>query len=64
MPMEPLARLKQQLGIRRLVLQIHGASFPSRPDEDTGRGSPYSHGARDFLQFVRKLGFDGIQLGP
>lgn len=62
--MEPLARLKQQLGIRRLVLQIHDASFPSRPDEDTGRGSPYSHGARDFLQFVRKLGFDGIQLGP
>lgn len=62
--MDPLARLKQQLGIRRLVLQIHDASFPSRPDEDTGRGSPYSQGARDFLRFAQQLGFDGIQLGP
>lgn len=62
--MESLNRLKKQLGIRRLVLQIHDLSFPARPDEDTGRGSPYSQGARDFLEFTQKLGFDGIQLGP
>ena len=62
--MESLANLKKQLGIKRLVLQIHDLSFPSRPDEDTGRGSPYSQGARAFLQFAQKLGFDGLQLGP
>ena len=44
--------LKDGLGIRRLVLQIHDASFPSRPDEEVGRGSPYSAGARDFLTFA------------
>lgn len=55
---------KDGLGIRRLVLQIHDASFPSRPDEEVGRGSPYSAGARDFLSFAQELGFDGVQLGP
>lgn len=55
---------KRKLGISRLVLQIHDTSFPARADEDTGRGSPYSEGAADFLRFVQKLGFDGIQFGP
>lgn len=59
-----MAAHKEQLGIRRLVLQIHDPSFPSRDDEDVGRGSPYSDGARDFLKFARELGFDGVQLGP
>ncbi|HVV49999.1 MAG TPA: 4-alpha-glucanotransferase [Polyangia bacterium] len=52
------------LAIERLVLAIHDASFPSRQDEDLGRGSPYSQGARAFLRFSRDLGFDGLQLGP
>lgn len=52
------------LGIRRFVLAIHDVSFPSAPNEDTGRGSPYSRGADAFLDFVRELGFDGVQLGP
>lgn len=52
------------LGVDRLVLSIHDASFPSRADEETGRGSPYSRGAADFVAFVRELGFDAIQLGP
>ena len=54
----------QALGIERLVLAIHDVSFPSRPEEDVGRGSPYSAGGHDFLAFVRELGFDGVQLGP
>jgi len=58
------AEAKQKLGIKRLVLQIHDTSFPARPDEDIGRGSPYSSGAADFLTFVQRLGFDGIQFGP
>ncbi|MEP6655540.1 MAG: 4-alpha-glucanotransferase [Myxococcales bacterium] len=52
------------LGVRRLVLAIHDQSFPSTPDEDIGRGSPYSKGARQLLEFVRAAGFDGVQLGP
>ena len=50
--------------MRNLVLSIHDPSFPSEPDEDTGRGSPYTRGAARFLAFARELGFTGIQLGP
>jgi 4-alpha-glucanotransferase len=53
-----------RLGIEDIVLAIHDASFPSRPDEDTGRGSPYSRGARDFLSWARTQGFNGVQFGP
>lgn len=52
------------LDVRNLVLGIHDPSFPSDPDEDTGRGSPYARGAGRFLEFARQLGFTGIQLGP
>jgi len=52
------------LGIRRLVLAIHDQSFPSTPDEDVGRGSPYGRGALDLVRFLGELGFNGIQLGP
>jgi 4-alpha-glucanotransferase len=52
------------LGIRRLLLGIHDPAFPSVSGEDIGRGSPYSLGARQFLAFVRSLGFTGVQLGP
>jgi 4-alpha-glucanotransferase len=50
--------------VRQLVLAIHDASFPSRPEADVGRGSPYAEGGERFLAFVRDLGFDGVQLGP
>ncbi|QSQ11464.1 4-alpha-glucanotransferase [Myxococcus landrumensis] len=52
------------LDVRNLVLSIQDASFPSVPDEDLGRGSPYSRGAADFLETAHTLGFTGIQLGP
>jgi 4-alpha-glucanotransferase len=52
------------LNVRRLVLAIHDQSFPSTPDENVGRGSPYGKGARDLWQFAGRLGFDGVQLGP
>jgi 4-alpha-glucanotransferase len=50
--------------MERLVLAIHDASFPAVEEEDLGRGSPYSQGARSFLGFLSRLGFDGVQLGP
>ena len=52
------------LGIVRLTLAIHDGSFPSEPDEDIGRGSPYGKGARALLAFAARLGFDSVQLGP
>ncbi|HEY8926417.1 MAG TPA: 4-alpha-glucanotransferase, partial [Polyangia bacterium] len=64
---EPGSAMRQALaalGVRRFVLAIHDQSFPSRVDEDLGRGSPYSQGARDLFAFVAGCGFDGVQLGP
>ncbi len=52
------------LGVERLVLGVHDASFPGDEDEDPGRGTPYSRGAERFCAFAAALGFDGLQLGP
>jgi 4-alpha-glucanotransferase len=52
------------LGKRRLVLSIHDGSFPGEAEEDIGRGTPYGTGGRAFVEFVRRLGFNGVQLGP
>ncbi len=52
------------LGVRRLVLSIQDPSFPPGPDDDTGRGTPYSPAGLPFLELVRSLGFDAVQLGP
>lgn len=51
-------------GVDKLFLQIHDASFPAFADEDTRRGSPYSGGTARFLAQLRRLGFNGVQLGP
>jgi 4-alpha-glucanotransferase len=59
-----ITRAKRILGVDRLVLQIHDASFPSDPEEDIGRGSPYSIGAERLFRFAARLGFDAVQLGP
>ncbi len=59
-----VASALQALGIDRLLLTVHDASFPLSPGEDVGRGSPYSGAAGRFLGFVRALGFTGVQLGP
>ena len=61
---EPIRDALSWLGIERLVLAIHDQSFPSADDEDLGRGSPYGREARRLLEFIRGLGFDGVQLGP
>jgi 4-alpha-glucanotransferase len=59
-----LAAALALLGKRHLVFAIHDVSFPGGDDEDIGRGSPYSRGARDLFAFLRGLGFTGVQLGP
>lgn len=52
------------LGKKNFVLAIHEQSYPVLPEEDTGRGSPYSRGGRAFMEFARDLGFTGLQFGP
>jgi len=59
-----LSQNLERLGIKRLVLQIHDPAFPSTADEDVGRGSPNSRGAVNFIGFLQRLGFNGIQFGP
>jgi 4-alpha-glucanotransferase len=53
-----------ELGVVRLVLAIHGASFPVDPDEDPGAGSPGSRAGARLLELAHRLGFTAIQLGP
>jgi 4-alpha-glucanotransferase len=53
-----------RLGVRRMLLAIHDASFPADADEDTGRGGPATRAAVRLLAHARSLGFTGIQLGP
>jgi 4-alpha-glucanotransferase len=55
---------RRALGIDDLVLAVHDASFPSDPDEDVGRGSPYSRSAARLIRYADALGFTGLQLGP
>ncbi|MEB3287588.1 MAG: 4-alpha-glucanotransferase [Vampirovibrionales bacterium] len=52
------------LGTEDLSLIIHGSSFPSLADADTGFGSPYGEAAKTFLLYLKSLGFNGVQLGP
>jgi 4-alpha-glucanotransferase len=52
-----------RLGIDRLVLAIHQASFPAA-DDDIGHGSPHSSRAADLFALAAGLGFTGIMLGP
>lgn len=59
-----LRAARAALDVKRLVLAIHDVSFPSAPEEDIGRGSPYGRGARALAALVAELGFDGLQLGP
>ncbi len=63
-PRAPVADALQALDVRNLTLCIHDASFPGDADEDIGRGAPSSRGGLRFLDFVRTLGFTGLQLGP
>lgn len=59
-----LAPRLAKLGVRRMLLAIHDASFPVDADEDIGRGAPASRAATRLFGYLRDLGFTGIQLGP
>lgn len=52
------------LNKKNMALIIHAPSFPSIEEEDTGIGTIYSNGAKQFINFISSLGFNSIQLGP
>jgi 4-alpha-glucanotransferase len=52
-----------RLGIDRLVVAIHQASFPAG-DDDIGYGTPYSSHSDALLRFLAGLGVTGVALGP
>src|SRR5258708_15115051 len=60
---ETIAAALRELGVARLVLGIHDASFPAG-DDDIGRGAPGSAAGSELLGLARQLGFTGVQLGP
>lgn len=51
------------LGKDNFVLIMHGGSFPSRNNEDTGFGSINSSAGKDIIDYSEGL-FDALQLGP
>jgi hypothetical protein len=60
----PVRAALEALGVRHLLLGVHDPAFPTRPEEDVGRGTPYGRGGDELLEFARGLGFTGLQLGP
>jgi 4-alpha-glucanotransferase len=52
-----------RLGIDRLVVSIHQASFPAG-DDDIGYGTPYSARSDELLTYLARLGVTGVALGP
>jgi 4-alpha-glucanotransferase len=52
-----------RLGVARLVFGIHASALPAGA-LDVGYGAPCSEGGRRLLDFVARLGFDALQLGP
>lgn len=63
-PLQPSIRTAlQRLGIERLVLSIHQASFPPS-DDDLGYGTPHSARGGALIAWLAGLGFTGVSLGP
>ena len=51
------------LGKKNFALIIHGGSFPSAQDENTGFGTMNSNGAKALIDYIDGI-FNCIQLGP
>ena len=51
------------LGKKNFALIVHGGSFPSYADRDTGFSNPNSQAGRDLIDFASGI-FNAIQLGP
>jgi hypothetical protein len=59
----PVRDALARLGIDRLVVSLHQASFPAGGD-DIGHGTPHAEPAGELLAFAAELGFHGVAVGP
>jgi 4-alpha-glucanotransferase len=61
---QPIVRAAlARLGVERMVVVIHQASFPAG-DDDLAHGTPYSGCAASLIERIAALGFTGIMFGP
>ena len=51
------------LGKENFALIMHGSSFPSKPDEDTGFGTYNSDAGHELIEYASGI-FNALQLGP
>ena len=51
------------LGKKNFAFIMHNGSFPSAEGQNTGFGSIYTDGGKEFIEYASGL-FDAIQLGP
>lgn len=51
------------LNKKNFALIIHGSSFPSKENENTGFGSPFTNGGKALIDYLEGI-FTSIQLGP
>jgi len=63
-PSRAVRDARELLGVERLALAIHDASFPGDAADDIGRGALASAGAIGVVAFAAETGFDALQLGP
>ena len=60
---EVIGKALKALGKKHLALIIHGSSFPSEVNEDTGFGNSNSSAAKRLIDYASGI-FNVIQLGP
>ena len=51
------------LGKKNFAFIMHNGSFPAAKEQNTGFGSVYTDGGKEFIEYASGL-FDAIQLGP
>ncbi len=60
---EVIQKALKVLGKKNFALIIHGGSFPSAANENTGFGSMNTNGGKELIDYISGI-FNAIQLGP
>lgn len=58
-----LRKALKVLGKKNLAFIMHNGSFPAAQGQNTGFGSIYTDGGKEFIEYASGL-FDAVQLGP
>lgn len=60
---EIIQKALHALGKKNFALIVHGSSFPSAENENTGFGSMNTNGGKELIDYISGI-FNAIQLGP